>query len=261
MVPAQLVSAHTRIGKYLYYTYLSHQIVNLIAAHTTATPHTLTQYSSPMSTSPITLYYILDPMCSWCWGFSACFADFQNYLNVNTAAHTITWRYLMGGLAPDSDEPMPQSMQSTIQQHWHAVAKHTGAAFNFDFWSNCTARRSTWPACRAVIAAGLQNERALPAMIHGIQEAYYCHAQNPSDTSTLTAVAVALGLDQQQFLHDYQSAQVEQLFQAQRMQAQAFGISGFPAIVAEQGQRHSIISSGYTAIDTLRARYKQFSNS
>ena len=200
-------------------------------------------------------------MCSWCWGFSENLAAFQTQLSQAPETYTITWRYLMGGLAPDSDEPMPLATQETIQHHWHAVAQGTGATFNFDFWSQCKPRRSTWPACRAVIAAGLQNDAAIPAMIHGIQEAYYTKAKNPSDVGTLISVAVAIGLDEQQFIQDLQSSLVEDLFRAQRDQCHAFGISGFPALVAEKNNTHAIISSGYSKLETIHARFKQFVNS
>jgi len=49
-----------------------------------------------------TLYYIHDPMCSWCWAFKSTWhkvlKELPSHINVY---------YLLGGLAPDSDLPMP----------------------------------------------------------------------------------------------------------------------------------------------------------
>jgi len=164
----------------------------------------------------------------------------------------------MGGLAPDSDEPMSSSQQAAIQQHWHAVAQNTGAVFNFDFWSNCQPRRSTWPSCRAVIAAGLQDHKIIPAMINGIQKAYYTAAQNPSDLDCLLSVAESIGLNSQQLRSDINSDAVQSLFKQQRERCHSFGISGFPALVAENGDQRSVISSGYLNLETLCARFEQF---
>ena len=36
----------------------------------------------------------------------------------------------MGGLASDSDEPMPTEMQGYLQSAWQKVAATTGAKFN-----------------------------------------------------------------------------------------------------------------------------------
>ena len=40
-----------------------------------------------------------------------------------------------------------------------------GVRFNFDFWTHCTPKRSTYPACRAVIAARAQDPTLDEAMI------------------------------------------------------------------------------------------------
>jgi putative protein-disulfide isomerase len=99
-----------------------------------------------------TLYYVHDPMCSWCWGFEPTrrqlFAALEGRLQIER---------LVGGLAPDTDEPMPATMRNMLQQTWHRIAiSIPGTEFNFEFWEKCQPRRATYPANRAVIApAGL----------------------------------------------------------------------------------------------------------
>jgi hypothetical protein len=51
-----------------------------------------------------TLVYVHDPMCSWCWGFDPVLRELVSSLPEGVAV-----RRLLGGLAPDSDEPMPAS--------------------------------------------------------------------------------------------------------------------------------------------------------
>ncbi len=53
-----------------------------------------------------TLYYIHDPMCSWCWAFRSSWREVQSKL----PAH-ITVEYVLGGFAKDTDQPMPVEMQ------------------------------------------------------------------------------------------------------------------------------------------------------
>jgi len=101
-----------------------------------------------------TLFYVHDPMCSWCWGFAPTFetvlSELPNSVKVN---------HLLGGLAPDSNDPMPESMQLSLQQTWQRIAEVIpGTEFNFDFWTQNAPRRSTWPSCRAVIAARRQSQ-------------------------------------------------------------------------------------------------------
>ena len=82
---------------------------------------------------------------------------------------------------------MPAEMRQRISGHWRTIHEMLGTEFNFDFWAKCKPRRSTYPACRAVIAAEYQNMGA--EMTNAIQHAYYLRAMNPSDLETLEMLA------------------------------------------------------------------------
>ena len=175
-----------------------------------------------MQAHPTTLYYIHDPMCSWCWAFRPVWQQLQQQLPAS-----LNIIYLLGGLAADSHSPMPASMQQEIQQHWRTIQQRVpGSMFNFDFWTQCQPRRSTYPACRAVIAARKQGAQYEQAIIDAIQTAYYLEARNPSDDSTLMNLAMQLHLHNDQFrsaLHapETQTRLLQEIRQAQQMQAYA----------------------------------------
>ena len=91
------------------------------------------------------LYYIHDPMCSWCWGFRPVWQQLKSQFT-----HTLDIVYVVGGLAPDSDQPMPLAMQNNLSNTWQHIQQHIpGIEFNYEFWnpaSNSMPRRSTYPA-------------------------------------------------------------------------------------------------------------------
>ncbi|MCW8882871.1 MAG: DsbA family protein, partial [Sedimenticola sp.] len=119
---------------------------------------------------------------------------------VSALPANVTLTTLLGGLAADSDEPMPEAMSSFLQATWLKIMERVpGTEFNFDFWTQCRPRRATYPACRAVIAARQQGIKYESAMIKAIQQAYYLRAMNPSDDVTLVKLANELGLDARQF--------------------------------------------------------------
>ncbi len=190
--------------------------------------------------SAIVLYYVLDPMCSWCWGFQPEFSALGLQLPADTRI-----RYVMGGLASDSDDAMDPQTRSYVQGAWDAVEARTGAHFNRDFWSHCAPRRSTYPACRAVIAAGKQAEHGAEKMIEAIQHAYYRDARNPSDNSTLIALAVELGLDEAHFAQLLNAPETETTLQADLALRRELGVSGFPSLVLEQNGQRTLLLSGY----------------
>ena len=172
-------------------------------------------------------------MCSWCWGFSPTWAEIKANL-----PKEVEVKYLLGGLAPDSSETMPESMQADIAGYWRRIQQHIpGTQFNFDFWDKCEPRRSTYPACRAVIAARKQNPDIELDMIEKIQHAYYMGAQNPSDDSTLIEIAKSLDLDEQQFAADLNAVETQQQLESEMLMGRQLGAQGFPSmILAKDGQ-------------------------
>ena len=194
-----------------------------------------------------TIYYVADPMCSWCWGFSPVLEQVVGELPSGASV-----QYVMGGLARDSDEPMSEEVRSYVQNAWRQVSATTGARFNWDFWGQCQPRRSTYPACRAVLAGGLQG--ALPEMFAALQRAYYTEARNPSDTSTHLALASELGLDTDRFAEDLASTRVEELLQRDFAQRRELGVYEFPSLILEtEGGRYSIVR-GWATLEAVRER-------
>lgn len=181
-----------------------------------------------------TLYYIHDPMCSWCWGYRPVWDTLKLSL-----PSTVQIEYVAGGLAADSNNPMAAEQQAMIKAHWRTIEEKLGTQFNYEFWDNNTPRRSTYNACRAVIAAGNQGHQV--AMLEAIQQAYYLRALNPSDKEVLIDLAEELSLDLSRFVTDFSSETTEEVLMQQINFARELTQQGFPSLVLEHnGVRHSI---------------------
>jgi putative protein-disulfide isomerase len=177
---------------------------------------------------PARLYYFLDPMCSWCWAFRPALHVVEKNLPSG-----ISLVRVLGGLAPDTDAPMPQAMRDKLQAIWRTIQVQVpGTKFNFAYWQVCTPRRSTYRACRAVIAASQQGDHG-PAIIEAIQRAYYREARNPSDRSTLIELAKALGLDAARFAQDLDHPATQAELERQIALTKDYGVTGFPTLVLE----------------------------
>ncbi len=173
------------------------------------------------------LIYVHDPMCSWCWAFRPALAALRAGLPPD-----LGFEQLLGGLAPDSAAPMPEEQRRDLQQTWQRIQRQLpGTAFNFDFWERCRPRRSTWPACRAVIAARRQDPDRESDMILAIQRAYYLQARNPSDIATLAELAGEIGLDGSRFLHDLADPATQATLLQEIATAQGYGATSFPSLV------------------------------
>jgi putative protein-disulfide isomerase len=184
-----------------------------------------------------TLYYVHDPMCSWCYGFAPALAGLLAGLPPQ-----VRYRRLLGGLAADCAEPMPEAMRVKLQETWRRIeGRIPGTRFNFAFWTHCTPRRSTYPACRAVIAARAQDPALDEAMTRAIQRAYYREARNPSDSETLIALAGEIGADRETFAAALDAPATHAALDAEMAMARDLGVTGYPSLVLDcEGSRWPI---------------------
>lgn len=192
------------------------------------------------------LIYITDPMCSWCWGFAPAIERIHERLPAG-----MDFSLVLGGLAPDSDEPMPAETRAMVQGAWDAVEERTGARFNRDFWERCAPRRSTWPACRAVLAARRLEAGADWRVFKALQRAYYLEARNPSEEDTLIQVAGEQGLDERAFRDLLNGAEVEADFAKDRERCAEIGLTAFPTLAVDGPGGVTAITRGWQPFEKI----------
>ena len=184
------------------------------------------------------LYYVHDPMCSWCWGYRPTWLKLKAALPGNVQVENV-----LGGLAPDNDQPMPDEMQQAIAGHWKEIQSMLGTEFNFEFWKRCQPRRDTYKASRAVVvatASGLEEE-----MINAIQHAYYLRAMNPSEPETLVQLAGEIGMDEAAFRQALISEDTEKEFRRRVYFARRLLVRSFPSLVLKTDDRTGPITLDY----------------
>ncbi|WP_223670813.1 DsbA family protein [Kangiella shandongensis] len=199
----------------------------------------------------VKLYYFHDPMCSWCWGFAPSWSKLKQHLS-----GTVEIEYVLGGLAPDNQELMPKEMQQTIEGYWRKIEQLLGTRFNYNFWSECQPRRSTYPACRAVIAA--QEQGRNDDMITAIQEAYYLRAMNPSDVATLIQLATELNLNVPRFKESIASERIESELQRQIQLYRTLSARGFPSLVLSVDNQRYPVRIDYQQADNMYSKIKSY---
>lgn len=198
----------------------------------------------------IKLYYVHDPMCSWCWGYKPTLDKLKQQL-----PGVIQFEYVVGGLAPDSTLPMPPEMQQKIEGIWHQIERQLGTRFNYDFWTKCTPVRSTYQACRALIAAGFQD--SYEAMLDAIQQAYYLRAMPPHEEATHRQLAQELGLNVSQFEHDVNGAFLEGVFKDQLSFASSLGVNSYPSLVLQINDAYFPIEVDYLSSESTLKQIRE----
>jgi len=192
-------------------------------------------------------------MCSWCYAFDTVLTELESLL-----PDSIRLKKIIGGLAADSDTPMPAHLINTIQSAWQKIEKTVPhVQFNFEFWSKNQPFRSTYPSCRAVLAAKKQSPVFENKMIQQIQFVYYKNAKNPSLNETLIQCAQRIGLNVELFKNDFTSQEIELTLQKDIQFARSLAVSSYPSLRLDIDNQIVTINIDYINAQSMLKQIRQ----
>jgi putative protein-disulfide isomerase len=192
------------------------------------------------------LWYIADPMCSWCWGFSPIIEEIQREYGARLGIEL-----LLGGLRPGTRHPMPPAQREQILHHWRAVQQRTGQPFRFEGAMPEGFVYDTEPASRGVVAVSLINREAIFSFFKIVQSAFYVEQQDVTNSIVLSKLAARVGLDAQQFGQTFDSDIAKRLMLEHFRKARQWGVHGFPTLIGQSAAGYRLFSAGYCSLDEL----------
>ncbi|GLH30760.1 DsbA family protein [Pseudomonas sp. TWI672] len=193
------------------------------------------------------LLYVMDPMCSWCWGF----APVAQALIAQAREAGVATRVVPGGLRRGAS-PLDASTRKYILEHWQAVAEATGQPFAFEGAMPDGFVYDTEPACRALVAAReLDAERVWP-LLALIQRGFYQQGLDVTTAPQLVELAEQAGFDRTTFAEALLRADVRAATAADFSWVQDLGIAGFPTLLAERNGQLALLTNGYQPLQSLQ---------
>ncbi|MFJ4397114.1 DsbA family protein [Pseudomonas sp. NPDC089396] len=193
------------------------------------------------------LLYVMDPMCSWCWGFAPVAAA----LIAQARDAGVPTRLVLGGLR-SGGSALDASTRRYILEHWQAVAEATGQPFRFDGAMPDGFVYDTEPACRALVAAReLDAERVWP-LLQLIQRSFYEQGVDVTTVLQLVELAEQAGFDRATFAEALTRADTRAATAADFSWVQDLGIAGFPTLLAERNGQLALLTNGYQPLDSLQ---------
>ncbi|MBV2131476.1 DsbA family protein [Pseudomonas sp. MAP12] len=193
------------------------------------------------------LLYVMDPMCSWCWGFAPVF----DALAAQAQSAGVSLHLVAGGLRPGTAQALDDGTRDYILKHWRAVAERTGQAFDFDAALPEGFVYDTEPASRALVTLrSLAADKVWP-LVQAIQQAFYVEGRDVTRPALLVELAEQLGVPRQAFAAAFDSAAQRAATQADFAWAQNLGIAGFPTLLAERNGQLALLTNGYQPLETL----------
>ncbi|WP_430233559.1 DsbA family protein [Nitrosomonas communis] len=196
-----------------------------------------------------TLWYIADPMCSWCWGFSPVIETIRHDYGERLAI-----KLVVGGLRAGTTEALTPGKRAEILQHWHSVQRMTGQPFTFEGVLPAGFIYDTEPACRAVVSAMLIDSSYTFLLLAAIQHAFYVEQIDVTQLQTLIQLATDVGISAESFSQVFTSDAAKQTTQDHFRQAIQWGIRGFPTVIGQDVAGLHLLTNGYCTIETMGQR-------
>lgn len=191
-----------------------------------------------------TLYYIGDPMCSWCYGFS------PELDKVIQHFPELPLKIIVGGLRAHGDETFGQ-LSSFLEEHWKEINVKTGQPFRYQILENKSIMYNTEPACRAVVTIRMLAPASEYAFFKSLQKAFYYQNDNPTRLSTFIGLASSLGVEPAKFEKYYTSSVIVNETERDFKLARSLDVNGFPSLVALKDGKLHRLSDGFSSAQKI----------
>jgi putative protein-disulfide isomerase len=213
-------------------------------------------------TEQLEIVYYTDPLCCWSWAFEPQWRRFLFEFKGR-----IKYRFCMAGLLPswDNYNDSLNSVTRPLQMGpvWMHAKQLSGMPFEQNIWMQ-DPPSSSYPACIAVKAAALQSQQFEALFLRQLREAVMMRAENIARRPVIMAVAEKIAkieekFSLEQFLEDFESDTVIELFRKDIQEVKYNNINRFPSLVVRNQVNKAILISGYRPYSNLIDAIKQLS--
>ena len=192
------------------------------------------------------LLYVMDPMCSWCWGF----APVVEALAEQAAAAGVPLQIVVGGLRRDQ-VAIDAAARVRYLGYWQAVNASTGQLFDFERGLPEGLVYDTEPACRALVTARQLDAASAWTLLKLIQQAFYTEGADVTQAGVLVQLAEQAGIPRIEFAEAFDSQAMQEATAADFTWVQDLGIAGFPTLLAERDGQLALLTNGYQPLEVL----------
>lgn len=198
----------------------------------------------------IRLLYVVDPMCSWCWGFAPVIQQLRDSGDYRIEVVT-------GGLRAGETRGMTTELRNYVTHHWHQVGEVTGQPFEFEGALPDGFVYDTEPACRAVVTMREYRPEATLAYLHALQQAFYAQGRDITQLEELAMLAAEQGMEPERFKQHWQSDLIQIATATDFERKEQLGVMGFPSLLVDTGQRLRMVSMGYQDHATIQRQIER----
>ncbi len=198
--------------------------------------------------------FVVDPMCSWCYGFSSVLESVRE-----TYKEKYIFSLVVGGLRTKGQMVWNSESKEYLRAHWREVSHKTGEEFSDLLFEKTLFEYDTYPACKAVVTVrecfGMQNAFGY---LYLLQKVFYQKSQDITQVEILKNIVQDLDLDTSVFENFYSSQRAEVLMQHDFSKARSMGANAFPSVVIIDEEGHMVCQKGYRSFEEMNYILKEY---
>lgn len=203
-----------------------------------------------------TLYFVVDPMCSWCWGFAPVIDEVRQKLSDRYEIELV-----MGGLRTKGEMPWDEKAKRYLRYQWQQVAEKTGQPFDKSLFEKAVFEYDTTPACKAVVTVReLLGRDAAFTYLHKLQHAFYAQGIDITKPRLLQGFYEQLFGNSGKFAFFFLSERAETLTEHDFAKARSMGATSFPSVVVVDDAGHMVCQKGYRSYLEIEQLLKDADN-
>ena len=197
------------------------------------------------------IYYIMDTMCGWCYGFSNSITKIQEKYN-----DEYDFIILPGGMWVDENvKVINDDLGNYIKSHNINIEKLTGRrlgeGFNKNVLDNKNMVLDSLPGAKAVVLAQKIKKDTAFEFLKRIQEAFFVDGKEPNNLETYTKIAEEFGIDKDEFEKKFLSEELTNETYSVFNMVASMGAMSFPTVIMVEGNKGTIIAQGYSSFEEL----------
>ncbi len=194
------------------------------------------------------IIYVVDPMCSWCYGIAPDLKELRRYFEAN-----IDFQLVLGGLKPYTKEFVDDNTKSMLQHHWLEVHERTGQHFSYELLERNDFVYDTEVPSRIIRVMRDINPDAEFDLLAAIQQCFYAQNKDTNLFETYEPLIAKYTEDTQAFSLLFESDAYKQKTHQDFLFARQLGISAFPSLILEKDQLY-LLTQGYATSGELIQR-------
>ena len=202
-----------------------------------------------------TIYYVYDPLCSWCYGFSPVMKKLKNSYD-----NEFNFEVISGGMQ-SGDRKQPVSViRDYLKGAYKNVTERTGVEFGDKFMKvlddGTRILDSIPPSIALSVIKELKPEETLNfAAI--IQEAIYYDGMDWNLVEAYFPYLEKYNIDPDEFMKKFEDPFYKEKTLEDFKLASNFGVTGFPTVILKKDDKYYLLAQGFVPFEQLNASVEQ----